>query len=520
MAVTGFASSPASQAGREALDAHRWREAFDLLSEADRNDALGPEDLEALSKAAWFTGQGDLALETKERAFKAHLDAGNRARAAALAFDVGHDYNLQLKLSIASAWISRGERILQDEPEGYAHGYLALAKSWLGQATGDIDGAIAWAAKAVELGARYGEHDLQAWGLMQEGSALVTIGRIDEGFRLMDEATIAAVNGELTPLATGVVYCQMIALCRNTTDYRRAGEWTEAARRWCERQAISGFPGICRVHRAEIEGLQGGLEAAERELRQATKEIAAYRAAPPLADGFYALGEVRLRMGDLDGAEEALREAHSLGHTPHPALALIRLKEGKAGAALTAINTAVEEFGWDRWTSVRLLPAQIEIAIAAGDHATARTAAERLEDLTATFDSPALHASKHDGWGRVLLAEGDPEAAGRELRTAIRHWRDVPAPYEVARDRVVMATALRLLEHEDDAELELQAALAEFERLGSVGEAAGVADAIRASTERGSAATRARKAFMFTDIVNSTNLAEAMGDEAWEHLLR
>ncbi|HEY3208730.1 MAG TPA: adenylate/guanylate cyclase domain-containing protein [Actinomycetota bacterium] len=513
----GSAGLPAAH---DALDAHRWKEAFDLLSQADRQGSLEPEDLEALAQAAWFTAQADLAVEAKERAFKAHLDRGNRSRAAALAFDIGHDYVMKQKRSIASAWSGRGERLLEGEPESFAHGYLALSQSWGAKAAGDIDRAVDLAARAVELGARFGDLDLQAWALLQQGSLLITIGRTDEGFPLMEEATIAAVNGELSPLTAGVAYCSMIAACRDTTDYRRASEWTEAAHRWCERQAINGFPGVCRVHRAEILALQGGLDRAELELQQATQELAAYNTTPPLADGFYALGEIRLRLGDLEGAEEALRQAHALGRVPQPALALIRLHEGKVRAAFSAISSALAEAPRDRWARARMLPAQVEIAIAAGDPATARAAAEEISGITEANGSPALHASKHDALGRVHLAEGEPEGAIRELRTAMRHWQEVGAPYEVARDRVVLASALRELDQHDEANLELEAAKGEFERLGAIRDVVAAAEAIRAAAERDAAPLTTRKAFVFTDIVSSTNLAEAMGDEAWEHLLR
>jgi len=265
-----------------------------------------------------------------------------------------------------------------------------------------------------------------------------------------------------------VAYCSMIAACRNTTDYRRASEWTDAAHKWCERQAISGFPGVCRVHRAEIVALQGALDRAEQELQQATKELAAYNATPPLADGFYALGEIRLRLGDMEGAEDALRQAHSLGRAPQPALALIRLSEGKVRAAFGAISSALAEQTWDRWARARMLPAQVDIAVAAGELETAREAAEELSRITESYGSPALHASKHGAWGRVLLAEGNADEAIRELRTGLRDWQEVGAPYEVARDRMVLASALQEVGHDDEADLEFEAARAEFERLGAV----------------------------------------------------
>ena len=506
-------------AARDALEEHRWQEAFDLLSRADREGRLEATDLEALAQAAWFNARPDVAVGAKERAFKAHVAQGNKAGAAAMAFDLSREYNSKLKFSIASAWAARGQRMLEGEPEGFAHGYLALSESFAAEHAGDVESAIKLAGRAVEFGARFADADLQAWGLLQQGRLLIAGGRTDEGFPLLEEATIAAVNGELNPFTTGVAYCSMISSCRDTTDYRRATEWTEATHRWCERQSINGFPGICRVHRAEIVALQGALDRAEQELRQATEELAVYDATPPLADGFYALGEIRFRMGDLKGAEDALRQAHSLGRIPQPALALIRLSEGKIAAAHGAIRSALAE-ARDRWARARMLPAQVEIAIAAGDLATARASAAELSEISAAFASPALRASMHDGWGRVLLAENDAEGATRELHDGIAQWRDVGAPYEIARDRLLLARALYELERDDEADLELQAAREGFRRMGAVREEAAVADILRAAAERQAAPTNTYKTFLFTDIVASTNLAEAMGDEAWEHLLR
>ncbi len=520
MDTTERGGSLATRAAREALDDHRWGEAFELLLQADRERPLGASDLEALAQAAWFSARADLAIEVKERAFRAHVDEGDATRAAVIAFDLGREYAFKRQFSISAAWSGRGARLLEGTAESVAHGYLALTQSHMLEAADDPDQAALEAARAVEIGARFGDADLQAWGLIQQGSLLIRLGRTDEGFPFMEEATIAAVNGELGPFATGVVYCTMIAVCRNITDYRRASEWTDAAHRWCERQSINGFPGVCRVHRAEIVALQGALQQAEQELTQATEELAAYNAIAPLADGFYALGEIRMRLGDLAGAEEALRQAHALGRSPHPALALIRLAEGKTRAAVSAIDSAVAEEHTDLWHRARLLPAQVEIAVANGDPGTARTTAEEIARISETYRSPALHAAKHDAIGRVLLAEGEPEAASRELKTAIRHWQEVGAPYEVARDRVVLSTALRGLGHADTADLELEAARSEFERLGAVLDMASAADAIRVEAERQAAPTTTRKTFLFTDIVGSTTLAEAMGDEVWEHLLR
>ena len=126
---------------------------------------------------------------------------------------------------------------------------------------------------AQEIGARFGDPDLVAFGLVLRGAAMVLAGHAGEGLSLIDEGTLAAVGGELTPYAAGSIYCITIGVCRSVADYRRAGEWTAAATQWCEGQAITGFPGVCRVQRAEIMRLRGRLSEAEDEARHALADF-------------------------------------------------------------------------------------------------------------------------------------------------------------------------------------------------------------------------------------------------------
>ena len=445
------------QLGREAMVRHAWLDAFEQLSQADREGQLSGADLEALALAAFFAGRPDVELEFKERAFKVHEAEGNELRAAYLALDIARAYGYAGKHSIASAWTRRAERILGPEGETYAHGYLALIRSEAAGATGDVDAALALAERAVNIGTRAADADLKAYALTNLGALKIASGATTDGFALMEEASISAVNGELSPFTTGFTACRMIGACRDLTDYRRASEWIEATEKYCDRQSLSGFPGVCRVHRAEVTAVGGAWERAEQELERATTELGAYNATPPQADGFYAIGDIRRLMGDFAGAEAALREAHARGRSPQPALALVRLAEGKVKAAAAAINAAVAEETWDRWARARLLPAQVEIAIAAGDVHHARTAVDELAGIVVGYPSPALEAGRQVALGRVLVAEGDAPGATRELRAAIKGWREVGAPYEVARARAVLSRALGAVE-DDDADLELRAA--------------------------------------------------------------
>ena len=336
----------------------------------------------------------------------------------------------------------------------------------------------------------------------------------------MEEASIAAVNDELSPIISGITCCRMISACRDLTDYQRATEWIEATESYCKRQSVAGFPGVCRIHRAEVKAVHGAWDTAEQELVRATDELGGYNAVPNQAEGYYAIGDIRRLRGDLAGAEAALREAHARGKSPQPALALIRLAEGKTAAALKSISAAIDETDWDRWTRSRLLPAQVEIAVAAGEPALARAALDELGALLPRNPAPALEAGRQVALARVLLAEGDGGAAAQALRAAIRGWREVGAPYEIARARALLSSALRLLDDEGDADLELQVALDEFRRLGASVDAAVAEREVRAVEERRSGAAHVRMTFMFTDIVGSTALSEALGDADWERLLR
>ncbi len=503
-----------------AIGDHDWPALYARMSAADHDGKLTGAELEALATAAFFAGRADDTTEIRERAFGVYQAEGNDLRAAYVALDCARNYGYNGKPSIAAAWTRRAEQLIGVEGDTYVHGYLALVRSEVAATAGDLDTALTQAERAIGIGRVGADPDLKAYALSNLGALKIASGETSEGFAMLEEASIAAVNGELSPFTSGITTCRMIGVCRDLTDYRRASEWIEATEKYCERQSLSGFPGVCRIHRAEVTAVGGGWEQAEQELERATAELTAYRATPPQADGFYAIGEIRRLRGDFDGAQAALREAHARGRTPQPALALIRLAEGKVKAASSAIDAAVSEETWDRWARARLLPAQVEISLAAGNVSKARTAVDQLGEIVGGYPSPAMEAGRLVALARVLLAEGDAAGATREVRGGIKGWREVGSPYEVARARMILSRALRTLEDEDDADMESQAALDEFRRLGARIDIATAEREAQEVEDRRSGPRTARMTFMFTDIVGSTNLAEALGDSAWERLLR
>ena len=446
-----------------------WRATYDHLREADLAGHLRPEDLEALAEASWWCGRLDDCITAHERAYATYMATGRVPQAALVALKLVREYEDKLDPSIASGWLRRTERLLAGEEESPEHGHLAVVHARASLEEGKLEVALAEARRAVDIGARFADRDVQAEGMMYEGRVLVAMGEVAPGLALLDEANAAAVCGELGPMATANVYCTTISTCRDLADYRRAGEWTEAARRWCEHQAITGFPGICRVYHAEVMQLRGAWGEAEQEVRRACEELERF-VPKRAAAAFYQLGEIRLRIGDLVAAEEAFRQAHELCWNPEPGLSLLRLAQGDVNAATASIRRVLGGQTYKLGRAM-LLPAQVDIALAAGDLQTAREASEELASIADAYGSPAILASAHCARGALKLAEGDPDAAMDSLRRAVQLWQEVDAPYEVARSRVLLAASLEAQGDHSAATFERRAALRAFERVGALADA-------------------------------------------------
>lgn len=504
------------EAGREAYLSRAWPEAHRLLQEADREGRLEPTDLEALAKSSWWIGHAEESIAAFERAYSLHLERGNRSMAAMMALTLRREYGARLAGSVGQAWLHRAEHLLEGEQEAVAHGYLEIAYRELEFDRGNIEGALAHLDRAKEIAARLDDADLPVWVAISRAEVLGTSGRLDEAFGLMEQAAAVAVGGELGPFTTGAVFCAVMSVCREAADYRRGSEWADVSKQWCERQDIAGFPGICRVHRAEFLRLTGAWADAASEAERASEELQRFH--PAAAGGaFHELGEVRLRVGDLEGAEEAFGQARALGTEPQPGTALLLVAGGRTDAAAASIKGSLEEITWHKLARARLLPAQTEIAKLLGDLPTAEAAAAELEAIAEEFGTTAIRASAAHASAIVALLRTDPSEAVTRAREARRLWRETDAPYEAAISTVLLAEARSAAGEMEAATLQLEAARATFERLGATPDMTRT-DALLAGPETPTGSREVRT-FMFTDIVGSTALVEAIGDDAWHDLL-
>src|SRR3954453_13041839 len=461
------------QRARDAASRGDWEAAFELFMRVDADGLAGPADLAVLADVAYPAGHLDVPLEAWERVYALGVEASDTDAAASAAVRVAMHLLFDTALMApVRGWLARDERLLEGQSETPASAWLAVVRTYERMLTGDLPGARPWARRAIELGSRL-DPAACALGRVAEARLRILGGDVEQGLALLDEVGVATVSGDLDPLSTGVVYCELVCALQGLAQYDVAEEWTEAMERWCKTNAIGSLHGRCRVHRAEILRLRGACDEAETEALGACEELRPYLRREmgwPLSE----LGRIRLRKGDIEGAEQALLAAHGAGWDPQPGLALVRLAQGDAAAAAGSIQDALErplrvpfkELPPDTdLHRAPLLEAQVAIELAAGNIDRARSAADELGLVAARFQSKALIAGATLAQGSVRLAEGDAADGERCFSEAARLWNEVGAPYETAIARMGLAEALRAGGSEHQADLELQAARTTLDRI-------------------------------------------------------
>jgi tetratricopeptide (TPR) repeat protein len=475
----------ALERAREAARRGEWQQALDLLLAADASTPLNGTDLPLLASVAYAAGRLDVTISAWERAHARSVDAGDRLSAAGAAVRVAMHLLFDTALMApVRGWIKRAERLLEGYDETPVHAWLAVVRNYERLLSGDFESAQHWARQAIEVGTKCNPA-AAAIGRVAEARSLILAGDVSPGLELLDDAAMAVVSGELDPLFTGIVYCELVCALQAVAQYDLAEEWTAAMERWRHGQPVGSVHGRCRVHRAEILRLRGSYLEAEQEALMACDELRPYLRREfgwPLTE----LGRIRLRRGDIQGAEEAFLAAHEVGWDPQPGLALVHLARGEVAQAAESIRAALEHplnvpsKELPPNTELRrapLLEAQVEIEVAAGNLDLARAAADQFTRIAIVFESKAFAASAALARGRVALADRDTARARHEFEAAAHLWNQVGAPYETAVARMGLAYAHRAEGNEERASLEFQVARLGFERIKAVDLAAEAARA-------------------------------------------
>ena len=463
-----MAASSDLERGRDAYGRRAWSDAYTSLAAADAGDPLATDDLALLATSAYMLGRDHEYVRILERAHHAYLEAHLPLPAVRCAFWCGMTLLIRGEIGPGSAWIGRAQRILEGvEEDCVERGYLLMPLVFQREAAGDFEGAAAIAAEAASIAGRFGDADGFALSTHARGYMLIKAGRVSDGLAFLDESMLGVTAGDLSPIVTGIVYCGVILACQEVYEVGRARDWTEALTRWCEGQPdVVAFTGRCLVHRAEILQLSGAWPDALEEAERARYRFIEAENLGRVGLAYYREAELRRLLGEFEAAEDSYRNASRHGWDPQPGLAQLRLAQGRVDTARASIERSLDE-PVEPLRRVGLLPALVEIALAAGDIEAADRACSELEALVARYESAMLAAMAGYARGAVTLARADHAAALSTLRKAAATWQALEAPYEVARTRELASLACRALGDADTARLELEAAHEVYTSLGA-----------------------------------------------------
>lgn len=454
---------------RDAYERGEWAAAYDGLIAAN-DDSLAADDFARLATAAYLHGKQSECLEALQRAFNAHLDDGNPVAAIRCGFWIALVLLTSGERAVGAGWVARSQRLLDEQPHDIVErGYLLIHEMYRHIFQGEFAPAHEMAREITAYGHRFKEPDLVAMGLSAQGRMLMYGGRVPDGLALLDEAMVSIASGEVSPILSGQIYCLMIDACQEISDFGRASEWTSALTSWCDAQpGLVPFTGQCAVHRGQIMRVHGAYGEALDEFQRAVERYVQAGGNPAAGLALSERGEVLRILGDYAAAEDAYAEAISFGHEPQPGLALLWLAKGRTGAAVAAIRRLLAETH-DPVHRSQLIPAAVEILLDSGtaDENTTLVGelVGELTELGKAFGCVALEAMSAYATASVALQAGDPPGALPHLRRAISLWNRVGSPYEVARCRMLVGRAVRLLGDDDSAVTELTSARRTFAEL-------------------------------------------------------
>jgi DNA-binding CsgD family transcriptional regulator len=459
---------PALQRGRKSFAQRAWADSHRLLTAADRDGGLEPEDLERVATAAYLLGRDDESEAFRARAHQAFVNRADHEGAARSAGWLAFGLLQRGAVAPASGWLARAARILDEARlDCVVRGYLLVPSAIQCIVKGDAAGGHAAFSRAAEIAARFADPDLASLARHGCGRALIRLGHIAEGVALLDEAMVAVIAGDVSPILAGDIYCSVLEACQETFDLRRAYEWTTFHAQWCASQPdLVRYRGECLLYRAEVMQLRGNWDQAAQDARDACEMLTAGDGRPMAGGAFYRLGEIHRLRGEFAKAEAAYARANERGRKPHPGLALLRLAQGQIAAAAASIRGVLVDTQAPA-ARARVLAAAVEILLAASDHDTARAAAGELTDIAGRIDAPLLHAAAAQANGALHLAQDDIAGASTSLRQAWETWRDLEMPYEEAKTCLLVAAVCDKRGDEDGRRLELETAQRLFKQLAA-----------------------------------------------------
>lgn len=449
-----------------ALGRQEWARARTLFTRALEAEETA-EALEGVAVAAWWEDDVDAAIAARERAYALRRERGETVEAARVAGFLAWDYGaMRGANAVAGGWLQRARRLVADLPVSAERAWLPLIEASFHLDT-DPRAVLRLSTEAAELAHGLGSLDIEMTARTLQGLALVSLGQVDAGTRLLDEGTAAATGGELyDPIAIGSCCCNMIIACERARDFDRAGQWCEQLAAFSRRTGQKPLLALCRAHHGTVLMVRGEWAEAEQELVWAAGELSTLR--PPLA------GYARARLAQLYRRQGRHRRARELvaaaGGNVLASLvqAELALDDNDPSAALGHGERHLRELGDDQpIQSAAALELMVLSRVRLGDPVAARRIHARLAVVAAAVGTDQLKAAERDAAGHVARAEGELDAARSAFEDAADLYVRSGAPFEAAQVRSELARTLAEQGRAPAALAHVETSLATFRALGA-----------------------------------------------------
>jgi ATP/maltotriose-dependent transcriptional regulator MalT len=446
-------------AGRDALSRGEWEEARARF-EAALEQGESAEAIEALGMAAWWLDDADVTIASRERAYCLYREQGDVAAAARMAIWLVWDsLSFRGEPAIAHGWLQRARSLLEGSEPVPEQGWLEIREGELAFVLeNDVAATRRHARRARTIGRALGVADLEISALALEGLALASEGKVADGIRRLDEASVAAIAGEMSELwAASRACCYLVTACERVRDFERASQWSQRMLEFAKRWRIPSLFAVCRAHYAAVLVWRGIWKEAEAELEAAMHEFG--RSRP--GNGFEAvvrLAELRRRQGRLEEASALFHEVEFHAYA-QLGLAAVALDRGDAALAVELAERFLRNLSPEnRLQRIAGLEVAVHALVALSEHDRARAGLAEMQALADDVGTDLLRASALAAEGAVATADGDLERARLRLEDAVGLFQRNGAPFETARSRTELARVLRALGRPDAAREHARAA--------------------------------------------------------------
>lgn len=422
---------------REALVDGSVDEAVEHLTQAlaseDRADAH-----ELLADIAYAADRMEDVCQHWEAASRLHREQGRLHEAARVEIRLSEvHWSILGNPAAGRGWLQRARRLLDELGPCVEWGYFELALIACDRP--DVEELLDSAERARRIAIEHGDRGLEVRALADGGLALVSQGRIDDGFRCLDEALVALSDVDDEYLA-GSALCALLSSCDRAGDVVRAEELVRLIHRLVL-DPNGGRPVIlgthCNVAYGGVLCATGQWPEAERVILDALGPGASVSAIHRI-DAAARLAEIRVHQGRVDEAAELLAP-----HADHVAtggsLALVHAARGEHDLARAVLRRTITQMVGDVSRGAPLLALLVECEIARGDTAGAGDAGRLLEAMAESAGLSFVAALAHQARGRLAAANGEPtgaieefEVARERLRTAGRPLVDVAVHLDLA----------------------------------------------------------------------------------------